>query len=131
MCLCVFQRGQSGGNSRENVGDFCHLLGSYGDLFAFVHPIVLRKEESYGKTEITFIFRPPSLHPKQYAEGFDCLHVFGFAGGSIRAVPDDRAFGGNLCMDNGILWAVCRFILVYVAGVSADTGRMALGIRWV
>ena len=122
---------QSGGNSRENVGDFCHLLGGCGDLFAFVHPIVLRKEESYGKTEITFIFRPPSLHPKQYAEGFDCLHVSGFAGGSIRAVPDDWALGGNLCMDNGILWAVCRFVLVYAAGVSADTGRMALGIGWV
>ena len=28
-------RRQSGGNSRENVGDFCHLLGGCGDLFAF------------------------------------------------------------------------------------------------
>ena len=56
---------------------------TFAICLAFVHPIVLRKEESYGKTEITFIFRPPSLHPKQYAEGFDCLHVSGFAGRSV------------------------------------------------
>lgn len=62
--LVFFKEGKSGGNTCENVGDLCHLSGGCGSLFVFVYPIVLRKEESNGKTEITFIFRPSSLHPK-------------------------------------------------------------------
>lgn len=49
----------------------------------FVYPVSLRKEEFYGKNQITFIFRPSSLHSKQYAEGFDCMYIFGFAGRSV------------------------------------------------
>ena len=101
------------------------LLSAFGRLY------LLRKDGYHGKTEITFILRPSSLHPKQYAEGFDCLHVSGLAGRGIRAVPDDKAFGGNFRMDSGILWAVRHFVLVHAERVSADTGRMALGIRWV
>lgn len=51
------------------------LLSAFGRLY------LLRKDGYHGKTEITFILRPSSLHPKQYAEGFDCLYVSGFAGG--------------------------------------------------